>query len=261
MQLAVLFITALVIASAGFKKYIYFFSVGYGFSVAGIAIAVLVMSAFNANTAVVPMCLVLIIYGARLGGYLLYREMKSKAYRSLLNGEIKHNVSLKAKLSIWLGCALLYVCMTCPVLFRLLSGKGTDAFSVIGLLLMIAGAATELAADIHKSAAKKKAPHSFVSTGLYSIVRCPNYFGELVLWTGVFITGINVYSAAWHWMLAVIGYLGIIYVMFSGARRLEIRQQRTYGNDDSYRDYVRRVPIILPLVPLYSVYKYRWLVA
>jgi len=49
--------------------------------------------------------------------------------------------------------------------------------------------------------------------------------------------------------------------MFSGARRLEIRQQRTYGNDDSYRDYVRRVPIILPLVPLYSVYKYRWLAA
>jgi hypothetical protein len=49
--------------------------------------------------------------------------------------------------------------------------------------------------------------------------------------------------------------------MFSGARRLELRQNRTYGSDPAYRTYSTTVPILLPVVPLYSVVKYKWLVA
>lgn len=33
--------------------------------------------------------ILLVIYGARLGGYLLYREVKSKAYNSKMKAEIK----------------------------------------------------------------------------------------------------------------------------------------------------------------------------
>lgn len=39
-------------------------------------------------------------------------------------------------------------------------------------------------------------------------------------------------------------YTGIIYVMFSGARRLEIRQNKNYGNDSEYHHYVKTVPIM-----------------
>ena len=48
--------------------------------------------------------------------------------------------------------------------------------------------------------------------------------------------------------------------MFSGARRLELRQDRTYGADPEYLSYVRSTPILLPFVPLYSVKKHKWLV-
>ena len=34
-----------------------------------------------------------------------------------------------------------------------------------------------------------------------------------------------------------------------------------YGRDPEYQAYVRSVPILLPFVPLYSVEKYKWLVA
>lgn len=54
--------------------------------------------------------------------------------------------------------------------------------------------------------------------------------------------------------------LGIVYVMFSGARRLELRQDRTYGADPEYQAYVAKVPSLLPFVPLYSVKKHKWLV-
>ena len=43
------------------------------------------------------------------------------------------------------------------------------------------------------------------------------------------------------------------------ARRLEIRQNKNYGQDPEYQAYVKSVPILLPFIPLYSVEKYKFL--
>ena len=99
-----------------------------------------------------------------------------------------------------------------------------------------------------------------MDTGLYRIVRCPNYLGEMIFWTGVLISGIGAVSG-WQWIVVAIGYICIILVMFSGARRLEIRQNKNYGADPEYQKYGKTVPILLPFIPLYSVEKHKWLVA
>ena len=49
--------------------------------------------------------------------------------------------------------------------------------------------------------------------------------------------------------------------MFSGARRIEICQNKNYGNDNEYIEYVRKTPILIPFVPIYLVEKYAWLTA
>jgi steroid 5-alpha reductase family enzyme len=121
------------------------------------------------------------------------------------------------------------------------------------------GAKEDLKGD--ENMAKKKNPKRFVDTGLYRMVRCPNYFGEMLFWTGVFFGGIPALHGAPQWIAALAGYIGIIYVMFGGARRLEIRQNRTYGDDPVYQKYVKTTPIMIPFIPLYSVEKYKWLVA
>ena len=36
---------------------------------------------------------------------------------------------------------------------------------------------------------------------------------------------------------------------------------KNYGSDPEYQKYVKTVPILLPFIPLYSVEKYKWLVA
>ena len=166
------------------------------------------------------------------------------------------------KLSIWISCALLYTLQTSPVLFRLQNGDGGTSPAVIaGAVIMFLGIAIESLADHQKTQAKKSKPYRFVDTGLYRIVRCPNYFGEILLWTGVLISGIGSLHGIVQWACAVAGFLLIIYVMFSGARRLEMRQDKSYGKDPEYQKYIATVPIILPFIPLYSVKKYKFLVA
>ena len=148
-----------------------------------------------------------------------------------------------------------------PVFYRLHNGAGTDIWAYIGAGIMAFGLIFESLADWQKSKAKKINPKRFCDTGLFRIVRCPNYLGEMIFWTGVLISGANILTGAGQWIMALVGYIGIIYVMFSGARRLEVRQNKNYGKDPEYQSYVKTVPILVPFIPLYSVEKYKFLVA
>ena len=261
--LLIMLAVALLVSALGFYKYIYFISLGYGFSIAAIGIALLAVFQDNLHAGTVIACILFVIYGIRLGGYLLIRELKSAAYSTFMKNEIKDGLHMKliAKCAIWVTCALLYTCQTAPILFRLLRQQGNDALIILGVLIMACGLLIESVADLQKSAAKKKNPKRFVDTGLFKIVRCPNYFGEMLFWTGVFLSGINIYQNAFSWITALLGYVGIIYVMFSGARRLEIRQNKNYGSDPEYQNYVKATPIMIPFFPIYSVEKHKWLVA
>lgn len=258
----VLLIVSLVVSSIGFYKYVYFISLGYGFSIAVMGGAMLVLDYGSLTPGTVALYLLFVLYGCRLGGYLLAREIKSASYRSTMKREIKDGKSMKmiAKFSIWISCALLYTLQVSPVFFRLQNGGGTDAWCLAGATVMAFGIGLEAAADWQKSKAKKENPKRFCDKGLYRIVRCPNYFGEVLFWTGVFVSGVNVLSSPWQWAAAVIGYVCIVYIMFGGARRLELRQNRNYGEEKEYRAYVQKTPILIPFVPLYSVAKYKWLV-
>lgn len=135
----------------------------------------------------------------------------------------------------------------------------SDLWAWIGAAVILIGILLEAVADAQKSAAKKVNAKRFVDMGLYRLVRCPNYLGEVTIWTGALLSGIGAGLSWWQWLIAAIGYLGILYVMFSGARRLELRQDEIYGSDPEYQAYVKRTPILLPLLPIYSVKKYTWL--
>lgn len=261
LKLGILLLVALVLSVYGFWMYVYFFSIGYGFSIAGIGIALLAMFYDHLSVGTMVMCVLFIVYGLRLGGYLLLREIKSTAYKTLLKTESRAKVAVGAKFAMWISCALLYMCECAPVLFRMETGKADDVFAVVGIIFMAVGILMEFFADIQKTKAKKVNPKRFVSTGLYRLVRCPNYFGEILLWTGVLISGLNVYHTVLQWVVALLGYIGILYVMFSGTRRLELRQDKNYGEDPEYQEYIKKTPILLPFIPLYSVKKHKWLVA
>lgn len=262
MQFLILFVVAMVISSIGFKKFVWFISLGYGFSVSGLGVAMLILFRENLTPVTIVLSILAIIYGLRLGGYLLVRERKSASYQKTMKNEIKDGADTKFVLQVvvWVSCALLYCCEVSPIYFRLKHDAPTDGAAVAGMIIMALGILLESASDYTKNKFKQANPQRFCDVGLFKIVRCPNYLGEVLIWTGVFVSGITTYTGVLEWLAAVGGWICIVYIMFGGARRLELRQNKNYGNDPEYQNYVKTTPILLPLVPLYSVAKYKWLV-
>lgn len=259
--LAILFAISLATSSVGWKKFIYFISLGYAFSIALMALALAFVYFDNLTWQSLILCLLMVVYGCRLGGYLAVREIKSAYYRKELAESTKTEKPITAggKIAIWISCSILYVCQISPIAFRLVNATAADGWLWAGISVTALGLIVESVADWQKSNAKKTNPKRFVDSGLYRIVRCPNYLGEILVWSGVFISGVPVYGCIWEWVCALAGYVAIVYIMFGGARRLELRQNRNYGSDPEYQDYIRRIPIIIPLIPLYSVAPYTWL--
>ena len=255
---------SLAVSAVGWKYFIYFFSLGYGYGIAALAVTIGMMFFANLSLPTVAILVLLFLFGIRLATYLLIRERKAAAYRKILYDETnQQKKSVGVIINVWLFCALLYVTQVSPVAFRLANTADgaavSDLWAWIGAAVMLCGILLEAIADAQKSAAKKVNSKRFVDTGLYRLVRCPNYLGEVTIWTGVMLSGIGAGLSWWQWLIAAIGYLGILYVMFSGARRLELRQDSIYGSDPEYQAYVKRTPILLPFLPIYSVKKYTWL--
>lgn len=161
MQFLILFIVAMVISSIGFQKFVWFISLGYGFSIAGIGAAMLVLFSRQLTPVTVILCILCMIYGCRLGGYLLVREKRSTSYQNTMKTEIKDgsNMNFFLKVVIWGCCALLYCCETAPIFFRLKNQAGTDAAAIIGTIIMALGIVLESSADLVKNRYKKITPN------------------------------------------------------------------------------------------------------
>ena len=254
-----------VLCAVGFYKFVYFLSIGYGFAVAGGGIAILVMYLINPTAA--PMWIMLvqtvlfIAYGARLSGFLLIREFKNVTFKKTdvakdtlaKNGEKK--MPFFVLFTIWVSVAVLYVAQVSPMLFRYVNASEDVILPAVGFAVSIFGLVLESIADKQKSAQKKERPDMVATKGLYKICRCPNYLGEILFWTGVFISGITAYKTVGQWITAVLAYICIVYIMFNGAQRLEKRQMARYGENAEYNAYADKTPIIIPLLPIYHLNK------
>ena len=126
---------------------------------------------------------------------------------------------------------------------------------VVGIVISLCGIILESVADKQKSQQKKKNPNMVATEGLYKMVRCPNYLGEIIFWTGVFVSGLTTYAGIGQWLMAIIAYICIVYIMFNGAQRLEGRQMKRYGDDPQYNAYADSTPIIIPFLPVYHLNK------
>ena len=258
LHLGIFFALSLLVCLCGFKKYVYFMSIGYGFSVAIIGVAMAVMTLMGVYTFSIANFIqfaLFVIYGFRLSGFLLIREIKNAAYRKTLAEATGKEVPIFVKFFMWVFMGVLYVAQTSGVAFRLFNGAESSVCQWVGIVISAFGIILEAVADKQKSAQKAERPDMVATKHLYKIVRCPNYFGEILFWTGVFVSGIPSYLSLGQWITAVIAYICIVFIMFNGAQRLEKRQMARYGENEEYNTYANKTPIIIPFLPIYHLNK------
>lgn len=251
----ILLAVSLALCSIGFYRFVWFMSVGYGFSVAGLGVAMFVMSLVRGQFSLpfTILCALCVIYGLRLGLFLFLREVKNATYREKMKevgGDTK--VPVFVAVCMWLVCGALYVLQSSGAVYRLLNNSGMNAALIIGIVISAAGIVIESLADKQKGDAKEKNPNMPAMHGLYKMCRCPNYFGEILFWTGLLVSGIGAISGR-QWIPAIVGYVGIVFVMLSGAKRVETRHIKHYGKSAEYNAYADKTPLLFPLIPIYHV--------
>ena len=260
-HLGIFFALSLLVCLCGFKKYVYFMSIGYGFSVAIIGAAMAVMSIAGiypaAGIAHYIQYALFVIYGFRLSGFLLIREIKNASYRKTLaeaTGD-ESKMPIFVKFFMWIFMGVLYVAQTSGVAFRLFNGAEGSVCQWVGIGISAFGILLEAVADQQKSKQKAERPDMVATKQLYKIVRCPNYFGEILFWTGVTVSAQDILQGAGQWITVIIAYILIVFIMFNGAQRLEKRQMARYGDNEEYKAYADKTPIIIPLLPVYHLNK------
>ena len=262
--LGIILAVCLVLCAVGFYKFVYFLSIGYGFAVAGGGIAIFVIALVNGWLNSTPLLLLaigqmalFIAYGVRLSGFLLVREIKNATYRKTLKEATGDNKKMPIFVlaTIWIFCAILYAAQVSPMLFNYYNGDVNFIVTLVGMGISVLGLILESVADHQKSVQKKANPNMVATKGLYRIVRCPNYLGEIIFWTGIFVSGVATYANVGQWVIAIIAFVCIVYIMFNGAQRLEKRQMKRYGDNEEYNLYADKTPIIIPLLPIYHLNK------
>ncbi|MCS3443265.1 DUF1295 domain-containing protein [Microbacterium phyllosphaerae] len=189
-----------------------------------------------------------ILWAARLGSFLAMRVHKAGSDGRF--DEIKG--SPVRFLQVWVIQGA-WVSITAAAAWIAIS---TDAgarapigwLTVVGIVVWALGLVIEIVADAQKSAfrADPANRHEFIRTGLWSRSRHPNYFGEIVLWVGVFLTAAPV-LAGWQWV-AILSPLFVILLLtrVSGIPLLEARAEKKWGDRADYIEYRENTPSLIP---------------
>ena len=188
--------------------------------------------------------LFIIIWGLRLGLYLFKRIQRDS-----------HDIRFaKAKKNFfwffqyWMGQALWVSITSCAAIIAILKPENNtlNIYGIIGVSIWIVGFSLEVVADYQKNSFKKiqNTNSNFISTGLWSRSRHPNYFGEITLWVGIYLISFS--------SLTEIEYLTIISPIFvyllltrmSGINMLEKIADERYSHLSEYQEYKKNTPVL-----------------
>ncbi len=148
----------------------------------------------------------------------------------------------------------LWVSLTLAAALAIITASDRVSFGVIGaigLVIWLVGFVIEVTADTQKSAFKANPANEgrFITTGLWSWSRHPNYFGEITLWAGMLTMGIPVLSG-WRWIALISPiFVFLLLTRISGVPMLERRAEKRWGAEPEFRAYTDNTSVLVPLPP------------
>jgi len=191
----------------------------------------------------------ILVWSIRLGGYLLYRIIKigkDARFDDKRGNLVKFSKFwILQATTVWLVMLPFSVYITSP------SDGGTLFFTMPGIALFALGLLIESISDAQKFRYRSKPENNthWVDTGLWKYSRHPNYFGEMLVWWGLFIVVVpSLRGLDW---LTVLGplFITLLLLFVSGIPLLEKSADRKYGNNPEYLAYKESTSILFPLPP------------
>jgi steroid 5-alpha reductase family enzyme len=86
----------------------------------------------------------------------------------------------------------------------------------------------------------------FLSTGLWSISRHPNYFGEITLWFGLYLSASSVFQGFQYASILSPVVIYLLLTRLSGVPHLEKTGMKKWGSQPDYQKYLRETPCLVP---------------
>lgn len=218
----------------------------------GLAFVVVAWAAVLAGSGSAPSVLLAIavtVWGGRLAGYI--------AWRNRGHGEDRRYVAMREKRpgSFWLWSlfgvfllqGLLALVISAPVQsLGAASAASIGIISVVGGLVFLTGLFFEVVGDAQLASFKADPANrgKVMDRGLWRYTRHPNYFGDALLWWGIWLFAVGS-GAAW-WTLFGPVVMTFFLLRVSGVAMLEsdISERRP-----AYAEYIRRTSAFIPRPP------------
>ena len=190
--------------------------------------------------------LLISIWTIRLGLFLFMRIHKAgedKRFRTIKTSASQFFMTFTLS-GLWVTlcsmCAL--VAISSP------EGLVMNALTYVGIILFIIGFGIEIVADNQKTAFRSIEANkdSFITSGLWSKSRHPNYFGEVLLWFAIAVISFSSLEGLQLITLISPVFTYILLVYVSGVRMLEDMNDKKWADDEQYKSYKKNTPMLFP---------------
>ena len=186
------------------------------------------------------------VWALRLGIYL-FRRVRNDGKDVRFEQAKRHFLWF---LQYWMGQALWVSLTACTAIIGILSPEDDllPVLAMIGMALWLSGFTIESVSDYQKRVFRKENDPSeaFIHTGLWARSRHPNYFGEIMLWTGIAVIALNTLTGIEYITLISPVFVYILLTRMSGVNLLEAIADERYGHLEEYQRYKRNTPVLVP---------------
>lgn len=188
------------------------------------------------------------VWGLRLSGYLAWRNWsKPEDYRYKAMRETHgKRFPLVSLVTVFGLQGLLMWIIAFPIQVGMVRAHGWSILATIGSMTFLVGLFFESVGDYQLARFKANPANRgrVMNQGLWRYTRHPNYFGDFLVWWGLYCVAAD--SSSWWWTIVGPLLMSFLLVRVSGVRLLE-NSLRT--RVDGYEEYVRNTSAFLPLRP------------
>lgn len=215
----------------------------------------------------------IVLWGTKLALFLFFRATQVKYDYRLVD----LLASSTGAFQFWFTTFLWNILVSMPYLLGLNSDRDNSVALMSGAAMYLVGLTMETIADAQKYFFKQQqvpaGASQFCNVGLWKYSQHPNWFGNLLLWSGILVmnlpaliepiatviggdndtAGAGFLMQLWSLRKLILGCLGpgFLWVLFNGQAKgtitnaMELANSK-YGNDPEYAKYIRDVPLIIP---------------